>query len=434
MRNVTRWVGARCSAINYGVRLDRYDSYLTTFHATVVDRRDDQRGAWLRLNRSAFYPTSGGQPHDTGTLTGDAGEFVVTDVELGGEQVWLLLSGPGSDAPAVGAELRGAIDWPRRFLHMQRHSAQHLLSQALVRVDPALATESVSLTGPDCTIDCASEVNAETLAAVEAEVNRAARRGMAINAFTVDESRLSGYALRRPSKRHGAIRLVAIGNYDLVACGGTHLRNSAEALPVKLLGSERVRGGRSRITFRAGEEASNDHAQRLAVTSALGSALSAPLSEITERVKQLQAELTSHEKRELELQQRLAAGLVRSLAADQVGKLVSQGAAHGLVTAVLEGDEAQLLDAVITMLQQRPGLVSLLAAGQGEQWRFAFLAGPGCSVDLRPALRAALEPLGGKGGGRPDRAQGAASADLSSTRAALTRASAQLTQSRNDDG
>ncbi len=417
------------------MRLDRYDSYLTAFPTTITDRRDDQSGIWLSLDRSAFYPTSGGQPHDTGTLVSAAGEFAVMDVELDDDEVWHLLADVGAgDAPTVGSELRGVIDWPRRFRHMQRHSAQHLLSQALVRVDPSLVTESVSLSGSDCTVDCAGDVSAETLLEVEAEVNRAARSSLPINAFTVDESRLSTYALRRPSKRHGAIRLVAIGNYDLVACGGTHLRNSAEALPVKLLGSERVRGDRSRITFRAGEEASEDHDARVAVTNALNSALSVPLAGITERVSQLQAELESREARVVELQRRLASDLVGSLAPDLVGKLVAQGADNGLVTAILEGDDAQLFDDVVDVLQHRAGLVALLAAPQGEKWRFAFLAGPGCTVDLRPALRAALEPLNGKGGGRPDRVQGAATADLSSARAALARANTELTQHRNDDG
>lgn len=415
------------------MRLDRYDSYLTTFHATVADRRDDKRGTWLRLDRSAFYPTSGGQPHDTGTLVGAAGEFAVVDVLLDDDEVWHLvsstaLSDAAGDTPDVGTELLGTIDWFRRFRHMQRHSAQHMLSQALVRIDPSLTTESVSLTGPNCTVDCAGVVSGEKLEQAEAEVNHAARSSLAINAFTVDESSLNSYALRRPSKRHGAIRLVAVGNYDLVACGGTHLRNSAAALPIKLLGCERVRGGSSRITFRAGEEASEDHAERLGVTNALSNSLSAPLSGITERVSQLRAELASREARVTELERRLAEDLVRSLPAELVGSLVTQGAEHGLVAAVLEGEDARLFDDVVDVLQQRPGLVSLLAADQCERWRFAFLAGPGCTVDLRPALRAALEPLNGKGGGRPDRAQGAATADPASARAALSRASTEIKQ------
>lgn len=416
------------------MRLDRYDSYLTTFHATVIDRRVDQRGSWLRLNRSAFYPTSGGQPHDTGALKGNAGEFAVTDVSLDGEEVWHLLAASESEAPPIDAELRGEVDWPRRFRHMQRHSAQHLLSQALVRVDASLATRSVSLSGAECTIDCAGEPSAETLAAVEVEANRAARNGLPIYAFEVDESSFGTYSLRRPSKRQGTIRLLAIGNYDLVACGGTHLRNSAEALPIKVLASERVRGGSTRITFRAGEEALEDHAQRLEVTSALSSSLSAPLSGLHERVEQLRAELASSEALNRELRRRLAAHLVSTLSAEPLNEGGVPSANQGLVTAALEGEDALLFDEVIAALQPRPGLISLLAAEQGALWRFAFLAGPGVEVDLRPTLQAALEPLGGKGGGRPDRAQGAAAADANSARTALAQAAAQLTQADANSG
>src|SRR5690606_35256689 len=110
-----------------GVRLDRLHSYLTRFEATVTGAEPAEAGTWLRLDRSAFYPTAGGQPHDTGVL----GARKVLDVEDRDGEVWHLLE-PG-DAPAVGDAVVGEVDWERRYAHMQRHTAQHMLSQAFMR-------------------------------------------------------------------------------------------------------------------------------------------------------------------------------------------------------------------------------------------------------------------------------------------------------------
>src|SRR5690606_19724117 len=112
--------------------------------------------------------------------------------------------------------------------------------------EPGYHTRSVSMRGPDCTLDLTGEPDEEALAAAEEEVNAAARRALPVMTFEVPEEGLGHYRLRRPPKVRGLVRLVAVGDYDLVACGGTHLRSSAEALPVKVMGLERVRGGLTR--------------------------------------------------------------------------------------------------------------------------------------------------------------------------------------------
>src|SRR5690606_373040 len=151
--------------------------------------------------------------------------------------------------------------------------------------EPGYHTRSVSMRGPDCTLDLTGEPDDEALAAAEAEVDLAARRALPVLAFEVPPEKLGAYRLRRPPKVSGTVRLVAVGDYDLVACGGTHLRNSAEALPVKLLGLEKVRGGLTRVTFRAGAEALADHAARHAVLAELSPLLSAPAAELAARVR-----------------------------------------------------------------------------------------------------------------------------------------------------
>lgn len=401
------------------MRLDRYDSYLTEFHAQLLEVREDDAGTWLRLDRSAFYPTAGGQLHDRGTLTTGDAALTVEDVQDEDGAIWHRVGAGEAAALQQGAEVQGRIDWPRRYRHMQRHTAQHLLSQALVRVNEDHGTRSVSMRGPDCTIDFGGEVDEAALAAVEDEVNRAARSALSVMTFEVDDSRLSEYRLRRPAKVSGRVRLVAIGDYDLVACGGTHLRSSAEALPIKIVGLERVKGGLNRLTFRAGEEAMADYARKHSVSGALGVLLSAPLEELTTRVERLQADNAALN---LKLQQGR-----RAQAAALADRLTAR-ADGGVATAYLTGDDAELFGELVDLLQQAPGIASALAAAEAGSGRvrFAFLAGPGSSLDVRPALRSALDDLGGRGGGRPDRAQGAAEADDDRARAALEKAAASL--------
>lgn len=399
------------------MRLDRYDSYLTSFHATVTGSRLDDRGAWLSLDRSAFYPTAGGQPHDTGQLHADGAVMTVVDVEAVHDQVWHLLG--TASPPAVGTAVRGTVDWQRRYRHMQRHTAQHVLSAALLKVDPSYETRSVSMRGPDCTIDFAGTADLAALLAVETEANRAARRALAVMTFEVPDSRLGEFRLRRPAKVSGQVRLVAIGDYDLVACGGTHVKNSAEVLPVKVLGLERVKGGLNRLTFRSGEEAHEELAVRHAISSELVTMLSAPPGDLVGRVAQLQAQLADQAEQLTALRRQQAEALAQRLTAE---------ADSGHVVAYLPASESALLDALVESLQNTPNTVSLLAAQENAtgRVRFAFLAGPGSNADVRPALTAALSPLGGRGGGRPDRAQGAASADENQAREALATALAEL--------
>ena len=404
------------------MRLDRYDSYLTEFHGELLEVRRESDGTWLRLDRSAFYPTAGGQLHDRGTLTVDGAELAVEDVQDRDGAVWHRVEAPDVAALRAGAEVHGRIDRDRRYRHMQRHTAQHLLSQALVRVNDAYETHSVGMRGPDCTIDFGGEADDASLRSVEEEVNRAARRALSVMTFEVDDTRLGEYRLRRPAKVSGRVRLVAIGDYDLVACGGTHLRSSAEALPIKIVGLERVKGGLNRLTFRAGEEAVEDHVQKHAVTSALGVLLSAPLEELTVRAEQLRSDNAELRKQLDEVRRARARALAEQLTAHAEG---------GVVTAYLTGDDAQLFGELVDLLQRAPNVATALAAEEAgdagsRRGRLAFLAGPGLTADVRPALKTALDALGGRGGGRPDRAQGAAEADEEQARAALKAAAEKL--------
>lgn len=384
-----------------------------------MELRERRGQRWCRLDRSAFYPASGGQPSDVGELAlqGEGVVARVVDAQLEDGAVWHRLE--GGEGLREGARVTGRLAWERRYRHMQRHTAQHALSQALKRVDAQFDTLSVSLSGARCTIDFTGSVNDEKLALIEETANAAARRALPVLTFEVADADLKRYRLRRPPKVTGRVRLVAIGDYDLVACGGTHVRSSAEVLPIKLLGVERVKGGLNRLTFSAGSEALEDHGERHAVTSSLVARLSAPVAELPGRVEQLVRRAEEAELALREARSQLAAVIARELLAEAAG---------GPVVAFLSGERALLLDALVGELQATPGVVSLLAAPapDGGNVRFTYLSGEGAGVDVRPLLQTTLAPLGGRGGGRADRAQGSAAVTARRAREALAEAAAQL--------
>lgn len=385
-------------------RLDQLDAYALEFDAPVVAVRGvegDPAQAWVRLAASAFYPTSGGQLHDLGRLD----DIPVLDVALEDDGVWQRLAAPPSAWP-LGHVARGEVDAKRRARHRQRHTAQHLLSQAFLRTDPGFATKAVSLSSADVTIDLSGDPDDAAVDAAERLANTVAYAAWPVATLEVDEAELSQYPLRRPPKVRGRVRLVAIGEsvrddpasaWELSACGGTHVRCTAEVAPIVVLRCERVRGGLARVTFRAGWEAWEDHRLKHEVASRTAASLSVGVPDLGGKVAALADE---------------AAGLRRALhearagwAAERAEALLGDEPEPGaLVVAELDGREAELLTPLADALAAR-GATALLATVREGRAELVLTSGAG--VDVRPALAAALPHLAGRGGGRPERAQGA---------------------------
>ena len=372
------------------IRLDHQDAYLLTFTADVTGAMQDAEHAWVRLDASAFYPTSGGQAHDLGTLDGTP----VDDVRI------------GDDGVVVGRSVVGRVDAERRARHRQRHSAQHLLSQAFLRTDPSFATRSVALGSADLTVDLAGEPDLDAIAAAERLANEAAYANWAVATLEVDEADLERYPLRRPPKVEGRVRLVAMGPdvaidpagaWELSACGGTHVRATAEVAPIVVLGRERIRGGLTRVTFRAGWEAWAHHRATHAAATAAATSLTTSVDDLPAKVAQLAGEASALRRALAEARGRLAADLAEAL----VGDAVEPGA---LVVAEVDAADADLFAPLADALAAR-GATAVLALGQ--EAKVEVIAASGAGVDVRPALKAALEVLGGRGGGKAERAQGA---------------------------
>lgn len=372
-------------------RLFWQDPYATTFTATVTRVREENGRFLVELDRTLFYPTSGGQPHDTGTL-GGVRVVDVFEPEKHGKRIVHVLEAPLEE----GAEVEGKIDWDRRYRHMQRHTGQHVLSQAFLRA-AQWNTIAVSLAGPEIHIDFdvwpGPEAAAEVLERAEALANWAVYANLAVSAREVPEAQVPLLPLRRMPKVRGAVRVVEIEDWDMAPCGGTHLRSTAEAGPIKLLGFEKGKKKTIRVYARTGWEALEDYAAKHRTLKALAGRFSAGVFDVPERVQKLEDELYAARGEAQALAEELAEHYARELAGSGFP------AARQVPLAALA--------AAGRRVAEWPGALALLAALEpgGERARLLLVKHPDRPEDLRALWKERLEPLGARGGGR-DHIQG----------------------------
>lgn len=356
----------------------------------------------VALDRTAFYPEGGGQGGDAGRLVWPGGEAAVEDTrkDKASGEVWHRLA-PGAAQPPVGTAVCGEVDQARRARHMQRHSGEHLLAQAFARVNPAFEVAAVSMTGPECHLDLRGDPTETDVRAAEALLRETlGRDDLTLETPVVDEADLGRYPLRRETKVRGQVRLVifrdASGDFfDVSACGGTHVPRASQVAPVAVLRTERVKSGLTRVTFMAGEEAAEYLGGVYQGARALAQTLSVPVEGVGERVGALQAELLAARAEALGLRGALAGALVAAQPAEVLGTLT-------LRTLTLP-DAALLAPALAAV---PAGEVLLVLAPGGR----CGVASATAAVRAGEVLRAALAVTGGKGGGRPELAQGSTEA------------------------
>ncbi len=372
-------------------RLFWQDPYATTFKATVTRAWEEDGSFFAELDRTLFYPTSGGQPHDTGTL-GGARVMDVLEPEKHGSRIVHVLDAPLEE----GVEVAGEIDWSRRYRHMQRHTGQHILSQAFLRA-AQWNTISVSLAGPQIHIDFdvwpGAEAAREVLERAEALANWAVYANLAVSAREVPEAQVPLLPLRRMPKVRGAVRVVEIEDWDLAPCGGTHLRSSAEAGPIKLLGFEKGKKKQIRVYARTGWEALEDYAAKHRTLEELAGRFSAGVFDVPERVRKLEDELYA------------ARGEAQALAAELAERHARELAQAGF-PAALQVTLASLPETG-RRVSEWPGALALLGAVEpgGEHARLLLVKHPDRPEELRALWEELLVPLGARGGGR-DHIQG----------------------------
>jgi alanyl-tRNA synthetase len=381
-----------------------YDNpYLTRFSARVVERLLEEERPAVVLDRTAFYPTGGGQPHDTGVLreAGSSREVAVLDVverESDGAILHVLAG------PVEAEEVEGEIDWVRRFDLMQQHTGQHILSAAFVERFGA-NTVGFHLSGEYATIDLdRAPISVEELAEIETLANSVVFENRQAVARFVPDEEVADLPLRKPLTHEGPVRIVEIPAFDCSACGGTHVRATGEVGLIKITRSER-RGTETRIEFLCGWRALADYETKNTTVMDLARDFTVGHWEVADMVHRLAEEL-KETRREL----RSTRDAWLDAEAEVMWRQAGQVAEARVVSAHLASHSADDLKHLAQRLVAHPQTVALLAAGEaGQKGFFTFARSADVDAHMGTLVRQACELVGGRGGGRPEFAQGGGS-------------------------
>ena len=437
-------------------RLYYNDSHLIEFEARVTELTDRVSGwAAVTLDRTAFYPTGGGQPSDTGTIDGQRVLECIDDEQNG---VLHVIQGR---APQVGAIVKGRVDWPRRLDHMQQHTGQHILSQAFITLFNA-PTKSFRVLSDVCEIDV--DIKNPTDEVIERAVELANNviwedRQITIKTVTAEEA--AQLPLRKDPSRDGELRVIEIEGFDLTPCGGTHAYRTGEVGMIAVRHWERAKG-LTRIEFAAGTRALSDYRRANKTARAVAALFSASRDDATKlttrmvdenkelhrRVRQLEEVTAKVEAEELireanqpnesPLEQRFAGGSSNTEpGAVATGSPLEQRFAGGsnntepgavatgssaqpkqldsnnaliapttVITKVFENRDGESLKHLAQALIAHPGTIALLGSRDRDAARLVFARSEDARGDMNALMREACALLDGRGGGRPDLAQG----------------------------
>lgn len=372
-------------------RLYYADSHLIEFDARVVDLSDRVSG-WTAvvLDRTAFYPTGGGQPSDTGTLNGAR---VVECIDDGDNGVQHVVQGA---APSRGAIVRGRVDWSRRLDHMQQHTGQHILSQALITLYNA-PTRSFRVLEASCEIDV--DLSNPTTEVIERAVelaNNVIWEDRVITIRNVTSAEAAELPLRKDPAREGELRLIEIEGFDLTPCGGTHAYRTGEVGMIAVRAWERAKG-LTRIEFVAGTRALADY--RRANKSARE--VAALFSTGRDDAPHVAAQMIEEHK---ELNRRIR-GLEEIAAEAEAEKLLASSQ-NGVVLHIFNDRDAESLKKLAHALIAKPQTIALLASRDQDTARLVFARSADATGDMSLLMHEACTMLDGRGGGRPDMAQG----------------------------
>ena len=374
-------------------RLYYDDAYLWEFDATVTGVRNGKRpGEWLvTLDRSAFYPTSGGQPYDTGTLCWGKVSARVTDVEVSDGDV---LHTTDREIPA-GTKVHGIIDGKRRADHMEQHGGEHMLAGAIhetlqgttIGLHVGQADSSIDVTLPDER----THLTEDEITMLEDLVNSRIRADAPIRCWFPDPDELERLPLRKPPTVSEHVRIVAMGDFEMVACGGTHPSSTGRIGLIKILSAIPARG-KVRVSFVCGGRAMKLFQTYMHCADKAGAALSCPVDKLSRAANELKTRLAEAEKRANRLE---SADLVQRMNAAENAEDLPGVKLCAL--AIGETDSRAVAAAASAYIAEK-GRILLLCAGE----RLTFARSADVPTDMNTLIKRV-----GRGGGRPDMASGA---------------------------
>ncbi|HKF51856.1 MAG TPA: DHHA1 domain-containing protein, partial [Candidatus Acidoferrales bacterium] len=363
-------------------RLYYDDAFLREFDAAVIACEPAGDRWHLRLDRTAFYPTSGGQPFDTGKLN----DVAVVDVsdEHGDEIIHVV------ERPVVSTEVHGVIDWQRRFDHTQQHTAQHMLSAAFIELF-GFQTVSFHLGRDISTIDLATpSVVARHLDEAERRVNEIIFEDREITVRYGTAEELAQQGIRKKVEREGTLRVIDIEGFDRQPCGGTHLSRTGQAGMLLIRKCERQKQN-WRVEFTAGFRSLTAARADLMVLRSTAEQIGCGMAELPQMVGKMQDERRASQREAKKLTERLA-----ELEAAELLASKAENSADGrskIVSAVFEDAAASYLAMLAAKLVATPNVRTVLASRSGKAIVVAQSAG--LEGDMGALLRELLTKAGG---------------------------------------
>lgn len=401
-------------------KLYYHDSYLSEFTAKILRVNPLASGEWgVVLDRTAFYPESGGQPFDTGLINGIQvnrvyqEEDVVIHVLAANPELAHsaasgssgLLEGRTEGDQAENTFLSGIIDWDRRFDHMQQHSGEHILSAVCAEVLQA-ANIGFHLGAESSQIDLNIEsISPMQIKLIEQRANEMVFVDAKVHALLLQPDEVGKYDLRKePVKDFGLVRLVEMDGIDVCPCGGTHVARTGEVGLIKVRSWERRKNG-IRLDFVCGWRALTDYQEKHQVTTELSGLLSVPIPEVTVSFKRQIEKLEATNKEIAALKIEQAKSMTKELyrEAEETGGVK-------VITRVFTGMNPADLTTLTSIFSAFPDVVALLVSVDDEQKRvnLAFVKSPQLpmKINMNDVLKSVLPMIGGKGGGSAQLAQG----------------------------
>jgi alanyl-tRNA synthetase len=372
-------------------RLFDEDAYLRQFEAQVVERRGIQGKQGVILDRTLFYPTSGGQPHDEGVLD----SMRVIDVYEDGETIVHVLEGMIGDVDRI----RGEIDWSRRFDHMQQHTGQHILSQAFVR---SVGAETVGfhLGIESSTIDLdVAILSPDDFIKTESMANGIVFENREVIIRQVPSDKLHTVPLRKRPREEGRIRVVEVEEFDWSACCGTHVRRTGDVGLLKIVRWERYKGG-TRVTFLCGWRALEDYEKKTDILKEVCRVMTVGQEDVLTTLFRWKEE--KHEA--IKKVRSMLDVVLESEAKNLVDKAELVGP-YKMVLVLFENRDSEEVQNLVKKLSKADGVVALVGLKSGRGYLYLGRS-PSVEIDARSLVMEACREMDGKGGGSPIMAQG----------------------------
>jgi alanyl-tRNA synthetase len=367
-------------------RLYFENPYQIEFEARVVERLSWREKPAVVLDQTCFYPESGGQPSDRGTLNG----IEVLGVLEEDSKILHLLE----DDISAG-EVKGKIDWQTRFDFMQQHAGQHILSQSFHELYQA-ETLSFHLGEVTSTVEIdLRKVAEEEVERVETRANDIVFQDREIKSYFIPEEKISSIPLRKPPKKKGLIRVVEVTDFDYSACGGTHPSKTGEVGLIKILKWEKIRNN-VKFEFVCGQRASKDYAWKNRDLRELSNMFTVSEREVLTSVEKLQSDLKSQRKKTRKMQERVSQYEAQEIIRNTEGRIIKD---------VFTGRTPDEVRCLALNIIKKGDFIVLYALREGERGHLVFACSENLNCDMRELVPLVSPLIKGKGGGNPSLVQ-----------------------------